>query len=200
MKIAILDKALPSKWLQFALLLTVGLTLWAFLQGDEPKTETEVVELADKRLTTLIRDTNINNKQELTVDAQEKVIAWKKLKRTPLQGKVENPFKVHSWLVVPPIKKVKPVPMPTPTAPPTPFTYMGKYEETPSNKQFFLMANNRLYSATFGKNIDAQWRLDSEDSNSLGLTYLPLNLPQVLSKVAQPTMSVAVPTAAETNL
>jgi hypothetical protein len=202
MKIAALDIALPNKWLQLALLITAVLTLWAFLQSDEPKTE--VVELANKSSTTFTRDKNIKTKQLLTVDAKDTVIAWEKLKREPLNNSAANPFKVHSWLVVPPVKKVKPAPPPIPTAPPAPFTYMGKYEDTPSNNQIFLMANNRLYSATVGKNIDAQWRLDSEDANNLQLTFLPLDLPQVLSKTARPLPSEiapeAAPISAEMNL
>lgn len=210
MKIAALDKALPNKWLQLALLITTVLTLWAFLQSDAPETEAKVeekvkkAELAEKRATTFTRDTNIKTKQQLTVDAKDGVIAWEKLKREPLNNTITNPFKVHSWLVVPPVKRVKPAPPPIPTAPPAPFTYMGKYEETPTNNQIFLMANNRLYSATVGKNIDAQWRLDSEDANSLQLTFLPLDLPQVLSKTAKPLPSEiapeAVPISAEMNL
>jgi hypothetical protein len=206
MKIAALDKALPNKWLQLALLVTAALTFWAFLQGDEPEAEAEagVVELADKRSTTVTRDTNINTKQQLTVDAQKGVIAWEKLKRTPLQGRVDNPFRVHSWLIVPPVKKIKPAPPLIPTVPPAPFTYMGKYEESPANTQIFLLANGKLYSTTQGKNIDGQWRLDGEDANNLQLTYLPLNLPQVLSKTARPLPSeiapAASPVAAEVSL
>jgi hypothetical protein len=46
----------------------------------------------------------------------------------------------------------------------------------------FLIANNKVYSVKKGSNIDPFWRYDSEDANNVYMTYLPLNLPQVLSK------------------
>ena len=195
---ATLNSALPNKLLLGALLITVALTLWAFLQEESP--EGVVVELAKSRSNRQTSNTNKPSKQEVAINMQDGAIAWQRLKRKPLENPVENPFKVHSWLVVPPIKKVKPAPPPIPTAPPAPFTYMGKYEETPATTQFFLMANGKLYSATQGKNINTQWRLDAEDANSLRLTYLPLNLPQVLSKTARPIMPAVEPINAEINL
>lgn len=198
MKIATSNSTLPNKWLLGALLITVALTLWAFVQGNEP--DAEVVGLADKRLTTFASNTNKLTQQVVNINQQAAEVAWQKLKRSPLQSAIQNPFKVHSWLVIPPVKKVKPILPPIPTAPPAPFTYMGKYEETPSSTQVFLLANGKLYSATQGKNIDTQWRLDGEDANSLRLTYLPLNLPQVLSKAAQPSLPAVEPVSAEMNL
>jgi hypothetical protein len=202
MKTATLEKALPNKWLQLALLVTVVLTLWAFLQEDS--SEGEAIELADKRTTIFASNSNNQAKQSVVITEQQGVIAWDKLKRIALQGKVDNPFRVHSWLVVPSVKKLKPAPPPIPTAPPAPFTYMGKYEENSANSQIFLLANGKLYSAMQGKNIDEQWRLDGEDANSLRLTYLPLNLPQVLSKAAIPiapeVIPAATPVAAEASL
>lgn len=200
--LAALDKALPNKWLQLALVIAVVLTLWAFLQEGDPKVELvePTAALADNRTRKQASNTKIIAKQDAAFTAQNGMVAWENFKRVPLQGKVENPFRVHSWLVVPPIKKVKPILPPAPVAPPAPFTYMGKYEETPSSVQIFLMANGKLYAATQGKNIDTQWRLDSEDANSLRLTYLPLNLPQVLSKAAQPMMPAVEPVSAEMNL
>jgi hypothetical protein len=46
----------------------------------------------------------------------------------------------------------------------------------------FLIANNKVYSVKKGEKIDAFWRYDNEDANNIYMTYLPLNLPQVLSK------------------
>ena len=117
-----------------------------------------------------------------------------KLKREPLTAKPYNLFKVHSWVVVPPLKKVKQEPAPPPVAPPAPFTYMGKLENTPKDTQIFLVANGKLYTTQAGKKIDQQWRLDAEEPNALRLTYLPLNLPQVLSKSAKP-LPMAMPVA-----
>lgn len=194
-----MEKAVfPNKWLLVALLVTAVLTLWASLQEDA--TEGEVVMLADNRSKTLIASNNKQFRQQDNIRAQHSVFDWQKLKRSPLQDPIENPFKVHSWLVVPPVKKINPASLPPPTAPSAPFTYMGKYEETPANTQVFLLANGKLYSVTQGKNIDSQWRLDGEDINSLHLTFLPLNLPQVLSKATRPIMPVTEPISVEMNL
>jgi hypothetical protein len=188
----------PNKWLLAALTITAALTLWTSLQEDA--TEGEVVVLADNRSKALVESNNKQSKQQENIRSQHSVIAWQKLKRSSLQDPIENPFKVHSWLVVPPVKKVNPASLPPPTAPSAPFTYLGKYEETPANTQIFLLANGKLYSVTQGKNIDSQWRLDGEDINSLHLTFLPLNLPQVLSKATRAIMPVTEPINAEMNL
>ncbi len=198
MKIATLDTALPSKWLLIALAVTIALTLWAFFQEDI--TEAEVVELADKRTSTFVSNGSKKSKQTQLTNTQQTEVSLQQLKREPLQGKIENPFKVHSWLVVAPVKKVKAAPPQPPMAPAAPFTYIGKYEDTPTTAQIFLLANGKLYSATLGKNIDTQWRLDGEDANSLRLTYLPLNLPQILSKTVQPMLPAVELMSVETNL
>jgi hypothetical protein len=44
------------------------------------------------------------------------------------------------------------------------------------------MANNKVYTVAKGEQVDAFWRLDGEDDNQLLFTFLPLNLPQTLSK------------------
>jgi hypothetical protein len=98
------------------------------------------------------------------------------------QNKAVDLFKVQSWEV---IKKVKPAPPPPPMAPPAPFVYMGKLEDTPKGTQLFLLANNRVITVIKGEKIDTLWRVDSEDANSIRLTYLPLNLPQTLTKNAK---------------
>ena len=116
---------------------------------------------------------------------QQEPIPWQKLQREPLQNKVNNVFKVHSWLVIPKPIKSKPMPPPPPVAPPVPFTYMGKLENSPKGTQVFLMRNGKLYTAIKGQKIDEEWRLEGEDVNSIRLTYLPFNLPQMLSKSAK---------------
>jgi hypothetical protein len=40
-----------------------------------------------------------------------------------------------------------------------------------------------------GEKINQQWRLDNEDLNSIHLTYLPLGLPQLLSKSTKEVMA-----------
>lgn len=199
MKVNQLENAKTSKGLLTLLAIAVLLTLWTMLQGDDAK-NTEVIELADKG-TLASSKRPIAIVQPTQADATSLVgnaIPLNSLKREPLATKPYNLFKVHSWLVVPPVKKVKPEPAPPPVAPPAPFTYMGKLEDTLKNAQIFLVANGKLYTPQAGEKIDQQWRLDAEDANALRLTYLPLNLPQVLSKSAKPAALLAP--VAEANL
>lgn len=136
---------------------------------------------------------------QLTLNSIEpSVIPWQKLLREPLSSQPHNVFKVHSWLVVPkPVKTIF-LPPPAPVAPPAPFTYVGKLENSPLGTQIFLLRNGHLYTAVKGQKIDAQWRLDAEDINNVQLTYLPLNLPQVLSKMAKSFEENAQPGIADT--
>jgi hypothetical protein len=202
MKMNQLDNARPSKGLLALLTIAVLLTLWTAFHSDDAK-NTDVIELADEGASANLKKpmTSITKAQPSKDGAPNIVgnsIAWNSLKREPLSAKPYNLFKVHSWLVVPPVKKVKPEPAPPPVAPPAPFTYMGRLEDTQKNTQIFLVANGKLYTTRQGEKIDQYWRLDAEEANALRLTYLPLNLPQVLSKSAKP-LPMALPVA-ETNL
>ena len=194
--------AQPSKWLLIILLITVILTAWVAIQGDDAEGG-DAIELAGQRAPSNIHPLNIKKgvvpSHIVASTTQNALFAWHKLEREPLQNKTYNLFKVHSWLVVQPVKKIKAQPPPAPVAPPAPFTYVGRLEETAKNPQIFMLANGRLYSTRSGEKIDQQWRLDAEDANALRLTYLPLNLPQVLSKSAKPADSASAPIA-ETNL
>lgn len=194
MKLNLQGNARPSKGLLALLAIVVLLTLWTLLQSDGAE-NTDVIELTDKGAdegasTNLKRPTTTaaiaQSSQAGTTNFSGNSIAMNSLKREPLTTKPYNLFKVHSWVVVPAVKKVKPEPLPPPVAPPAPFTYMGKLEDTPKNTQIFLVANGKLYTLRAGEKIDQQWRLDAEEPNALRLTYLPLNLPQMLSKAAKP--------------
>lgn len=202
MKLNSQDNAKPSKGLLALLAIAVLLTLWTLMQSDDAET-TDVIELADEPVSTNIKtstspDAVAQLSQTEVSGIAGNAIALNSWKREPLAAKPYNLFKVHSWLVVPPVKKVKPEPPPPPVAPPAPFTYMGKLEDTPKNTQIFLVANGKLYTPRAGEKIDQQWRLDAEEANALRLTYLPLNLPQVLSKSARPAALLAP--VAEANL
>lgn len=217
-----------NKRLFVMLLIVVILTVWSLLKGDE---DADMIELASpvvvpaksssksssnstgpatqentyKNLTQQIKtlqNTQSSGVFQQPVSNSDNTIAWQKLQREPLLSQPHNVFKVHSWLVVPKPVKTKPVPPPPPVAPPAPFTYMGKLENSPQGTQIFLLRNGHLYTVIKGQKIDAQWRLDGDEMNNIQLTYLPLNLPQVLSKTAKSFDSVNAvsPTEAETNL
>lgn len=92
-----------------------------------------------------------------------------------------NAFKPTSWYVAPPPPPPpKPLPPPPPTAPPLPFTFMGRYEDGPK-KVILLVKSDRIYTVSEGEVIDNTYRVDRLTDGQLDLTYLPLNIKQTLS-------------------
>ena len=181
-----------SRWLIALLLLTVIATAWTALHEDSDKVNTEIVLQhisSNKPQSPKPSASGSSINQALALEQaspndksghQDALIPWRKLKREPNKIAAYDLFKVHSWLVVSPVKKVKPVPPPPPVAPPAPFIYVGKLDNTPTGTQIFLMANNKLYTVVKGEKINQQWRFDNEEGELLRLTFLPLSLQQTL--------------------
>lgn len=91
-----------------------------------------------------------------------------------------NVFESKSWYVPPPPPPPpKPVPPPPPTAPPLPFTYLGRYDES-AKPVIFLVRGDRVLLVSTGDIIEGTYRVDGIAGTSLGLTYLPLNIKQTL--------------------
>lgn len=186
------------------LLIALVLAIWVLLKDDTEDADTiELTSDAPTQSAVASRDALNAVKKSAPVSRlsanDNSTIPWQKLQRQPINHSINNVFKVHSWLVVPKVAKTKPPPAPPPMAPAAPFTYIGKLEDSPKGTQLFLMRGGKLYTAIKGQKIDAQWRLDSEENDTINLTYLPLNLPQVLAKSAK-SMDIAAPVSAETNL
>jgi hypothetical protein len=195
-----------NKWLYIVLFITLVFTAWtAFRGGDtneEINNELEVKKSSGDEKQGLRHSSGQNklddqsSTKNLDGSLVSEPIPWQKLRRELKDNKSYDAFKVHSWVIVPPVKKPPPPPPPPPPqAPPAPFTYVGKLEDSPKGTQVFLMENNKLFSVLMGEKINPQWRLDSEDVSSIRLTFLPLELKQVLSKSAKQV----VPTAIEVN-
>ena len=180
------------------MLITIILTAWTAFSDNANKVD----DVANNKLQKGVLENTPSiqsqtNQQALKTTTSERTDLavnsefWQQLTRKPPSAKPHNVFKVHSWVVVPPVVKQKPLPVPPPVAPPAPFIYMGKLEDPNKGTQVFLTANGRLYSVFRGEKIDQQWRLDTEDANNIILTFLPLNLPQALSKAAKPAIPIA---------
>lgn len=191
-----------NKWLFIVLFITLIVTVWTAFQGDASDDVDNALEVKkssanDKKgIEHRVRQNKSDHPSALkTLEGSftNKPIPWEKLKRERQDIKANDVFRVQSWVVVPPVKKLPPPP--PPQAPPAPFTYVGKLEDSPKGTQVFLMQNNKLFSVLMGEKINPQWRLDSEDASSISLTFIPLDLKQVLSKSARQV----VPTVVEVN-
>ena len=186
-----------NKWLIGFMLLTIILTAWTAFNDNASK-EADLSNNKPLQKVMLEKSSRIQSQSNLETTASEPTDevantepnGLQQVIRKPLSTKPYNLFKVHSWVVVPPVVKQKPQPAPPPVAPAAPFTYMGKLEDPIKGTQVFLMLNGRLYSVFKGEKIDQQWRLDTEDDNTIRLIFIPLNLPQVLSKAARPAMTI----------
>ena len=107
-----------------------------------------------------------------------------RLKRERPAEPTRDLFVSKSWYVAPPppppVEYVAPPP-PAPTAPPLPFSYMGRLLEEPSQRPvYFLVKGDKLYIVAEGELIDGTYRLEGIDSGQLALTYLPLNIRQFI--------------------
>ena len=198
-----------NRWLLLLLILVVILTLWMMLRRETIDTDNTIEVINQTNAVQVpianLSITNITPYQKGVLMAkQDSLIPWQKLERAPLSRQPHDLFKVHSWLVRAPVRKAKQQLASVPVAPSAPFTYVGKLDDSPIGTQFFLMENGRLFSVFKGEKIDQQWRLDNEDASSLYLTFLPLNLPQTLTKASKsvflPAPESFEPLPAELNL
>jgi len=95
-------------------------------------------------------------------------------------GETGNAFESKSWYVPPPPPPPpKPLPPPPPTAPPLPFTYLGRYEES-AKPVIFLVRGDRVLLVRAGDTIEGNYRVEGIVGTKLDLTYLPLNIRQSL--------------------
>lgn len=191
------DAKKRNTWLWLALVVTAALTIWTSFQPDDEDADNLVSPIVrtDQRVANLPSKIMTQQSASTITQTSKNQSIWQVLNREAPTKNASDLFPVHSWAVISASPKTKPLPPPPPVAPPTPFTYMGKMEDSPKGTLIFLMANNKVYSVVKGENIDAFWRLDGEDTYQLKFTFLPLNLPQTLSK-SQPLITPELPSAA----
>jgi hypothetical protein len=102
------------------------------------------------------------------------------LRRETGGGETGNAFESKSWYVPPPPPPpVKALPPPPPTAPPLPFTYLGRYDDS-VKPVIFLVRGDRILLVSAGDVIEGTYRVEGIAGSALGLTYLPLNIRQTL--------------------
>lgn len=71
------------------------------------------------------------------------------------------------------------VPIPQATAPPLPYTYMGRLKSG-NDVAVFLTQGERNLVAREGDTIDSSYRVDRIEDEAITLTYLPLNQRQTI--------------------
>ncbi|HEY0562363.1 MAG TPA: hypothetical protein VGD04_03480 [Methylophilus sp.] len=178
-------------WLWPVLVATLAVTVWTSANDDVNETEADGLletqseaqapqPVARRNRQAVATDTNM---RLLTADTSQQLAVL--AQRNYPAAAVVDVFKEHTWEVIAPTVASKPEPAPPPMAPPAPYTYMGKLEESAQVTYYFLIANNKTYAVKLGEVLDSQWRLEREDSQRLYLTYLPLDLPQTLAKNAK---------------
>jgi hypothetical protein len=100
------------------------------------------------------------------------------------RSEITNVFSPSSWFVPPPPppppKPVKASPPPKPTAPPLPFIYFGRYEDS-STKVIMLAKGEQIYTVSEGDVIDNTYRVEQVRVGVIDLTYLPLNIKQSIN-------------------
>ncbi|WP_020653516.1 hypothetical protein [Massilia niastensis] len=95
-------------------------------------------------------------------------------------GAGDNPlFGRQDWTPPPP-PPAPPPPPPPPSAPPLPFTYIGKSLQD-GNWEVYLARGDRAYLVRDQAVIDGSYRVDAIKPPVLTLTYLPLNQVQQLN-------------------
>ena len=101
-----------------------------------------------------------------------------------------DPFATLSWLRPPPPppppppapEPAPPPPPPKPVAPPLPFTFVGMLERGAAKPQAFLAKGDTLIVVSAQDMLDNNtYRVDSLSANEVVMTYLPLNIQQVLN-------------------
>lgn len=95
-------------------------------------------------------------------------------------------FAPHNWYVAPPAltpQALAPrvsLPPPAPIAPPLPFHFIGKLDNS-GEVQIFLQNGEQLYTVRVGDVIDNTYRVEVIQQALMTLTYLPLHISQSLA-------------------
>ena len=120
-------------------------------------------------------------------------VELERLARLELQNKdrknVGDAFNTNSWYAPPspahtssPSNLIAPPPPAevVQVAPPLPFTYLGRYGDTPS-RIIILAKGERVYTVAVGDVIENSYRVEKFTPGMVNLTYLPLGIEQHLA-------------------
>jgi hypothetical protein len=88
-----------------------------------------------------------------------------------------DPFVPRSF--APPPRPARAAAAEKPSAPPLPFTYVGRLTQD-GVTEVFVTRGDELISVAAGRSIDAEYRVDSISASRIAFTYLPLKTKQSL--------------------
>jgi len=115
---------------------------------------------------------------ESTANPENIHLDLKRLSARELAGTDIDPFRAKSWYVPPP--PPPPEPPAKPTAPPLPFQFMGKTEESGSKPIVYLANGEEFYAVSVGERFAGSYQLEKVDRGTLVILYLPLAIKQTL--------------------
>ena len=114
-------------------------------------------------------------KIQTKIEASEDIDV-EKLVRKESEGTKADPFAARTFA---PAAAAGPQAPEKPTAPPLPFTYLGKAIEN-GKLSVFLARGEDSYSVEAGTKIDAEYRVDKVSETAVTFLYLPLKTKQTL--------------------
>lgn len=104
--------------------------------------------------------------------ANQGTIPLQSLKRGKMRGTSSDMFGAKSWHIAAPAPP--PPPPPPVTAPPLPFSFMGKMQEPDGKLTIYLEGRDRVYLVKGGEIIDNIYHIDGIVNGKLSITYIPL--------------------------
>jgi hypothetical protein len=171
-------------WLLFAITLIAA---WF-----APDSNVDAVRLSDhaQRLST---DTRTTNRAEPVAagraDANNSAPALLQIQERYIHNG-DSVFAVPTWIRPKLLETPSAPAMPqlgqvSPSAPPLPFKFMGRYTED-GRPAVFLLQADLTWVAQEGEMVAGNYKVERIDSNSIQMRFLPLNVVQVLELAATP--------------
>jgi hypothetical protein len=157
-------------------LLALGVTLLLVVKGylDDPEQTTTVVAATSN-------DARHDSMRDSTNETHATRVALEHLQQTRNVTDTADLFRPKSWYVAPPPQPAPPPPVAI--APPLPYTFIGKVEESDGKLTLFLSDQNRVYLVHGGETLGNTYHVDGIENGKLAMTYLPLKKKQYLNLV-----------------
>lgn len=155
------------RWLLLVLIVVLLAAFWP----REPDGEPEVVTVAERPSRQSVTDASESTRTQAAI-------------REPgasLGAMTADLFPAQTWRPPPP--KPKPVVQPPPAPPSLPFRYLGRWVEG-KDVVVFLSHGEWVLLTRKGDTLAGTWRVDDITQEQMKLTYLPLNMQQIL-RIAQ---------------